>query len=172
MINNLVVPSEHKHQFEVVAGGRRLKALQALVKAKTLTSEGTVECLVVSGEDGNAEAISLSENIYRQAMHPAAEVEAFQTLIDAVLTVVGVANQFGTTQAQVNKRLKLAGVAPQILAAYRKGELDLDCVMAFTLEAEHKRQRRSGRRLRAGTLMPAPSGARSPNPVYPVTTDW
>ena len=151
LLNNLVVtPTEKKGTFAVEAGGRRFAALQALVKAGSLKATDTVPCKVVSGEGGTAEEISLAENVMREAMHPADEFEAFQALIDAGLTVKDVASHFGTTQPQVNKRLKLAGVAPQILTAYRKGDLDLDCVISFTLEADHKRQRAIWKEIKGG----------------------
>ena len=151
LLNNLVVtPAEEKGTFAVEAGGRRFAALQALVKAGKIEATAKVPCKVVSGEGGTAEEISLAENIMREAMHPADEFEAFQTLIEAGLTVKDVAAHFGTTQPQVNKRLKLAGVAPQILTAYRKGDLDLDCVMAFTLEADHTRQRAIWKEIKGG----------------------
>ena len=151
LLNNLVVtPAEKKGTFAVEAGGRRFVALQALVKAGKIEATDKVPCKVVSGEGGTAEEISLAENLIREAMSPADEFEAFQALIDAGLMVKDVAAHFGTTQAQVNKRLKLAGVAPQILTAYRKGDLDLESVMAFTLENDHTRQRAIWKEIKGG----------------------
>jgi ParB family chromosome partitioning protein len=42
----------------------------------------------------------------------------------------------------VRQRLKLANVSAKIIAAYRKGDLDLECVMAFAVTDDHKAQER------------------------------
>ncbi len=139
--NRVVTPEEKKGTFAVEAGERRRQALCLLVKSGELPKNHPVPCAVIDGQGATAEEIALAENILREAMHPADEFAAFQSLIDQGMTVKDVAAHFGTTQAVVAKRLKLAGVAPQILTAYRKGELDLDCVMAFTFESDHTRQR-------------------------------
>ena len=63
----------------VVAGGRRLKAMQALVGNGVLDAEHPVPCLVKSGDVEPGE-ISLAENVIRIAMHPADQVVAFPAL--------------------------------------------------------------------------------------------
>ena len=62
-------------RFAVVAGGRRLVAMQALAQAGELDPDHPVPCKIATDTDG-AE-ISLAENTVRIAMHPADQVVAF-----------------------------------------------------------------------------------------------
>ena len=79
---NLNVKPGPKGRFLVTAGGRRLRALKALAKAKTIKASAPIPCIVL--EDGeDAAEISLAENVHRVAMHPMDQFEAFAALIDA-----------------------------------------------------------------------------------------
>ena len=90
LLENLVVradePGEQDsaERYAVVAGGRRLKAMQALVEDGVLDAEHPVPCLVKSGDVQPGE-ISLAENVIRIAMHPADQVVAFAKLTEAGL---------------------------------------------------------------------------------------
>ena len=87
--NLVVVPTETKGVFAFVAGGRRYSAVAHLVKNKQLPTTVNLPCLV---KDASAATeLSLSENIMRQAMHPADEFLAFQAMIDDGLTQTDIA---------------------------------------------------------------------------------
>ena len=85
LLENLVVradePGEQDsaERYAVVAGGRRLKAMQALVEDDVFDTDHPVPCLVKSGDVQSGE-ISLAENVIRIAMHPADQVVAFSTM--------------------------------------------------------------------------------------------
>ena len=49
ILQNLVVIPGDKEQFEVIAGGRRLRALQALAKQASIALDYPVPCLVKIG---------------------------------------------------------------------------------------------------------------------------
>jgi ParB family transcriptional regulator, chromosome partitioning protein len=98
----------------VVAGGRRWRALQLLIKEKHITPAHEVPCMIVSYD--RAVEISLAENSGRESMHPADQFEAFRKLIDAGQSVEDVAARFGVTPLVVQRRLKLANVCPEFLA--------------------------------------------------------
>ena len=51
-----------------------------------------------------------------------------------------IAARFGVTPPVVRQRLKLAAVSPKLIALYRKGDMTLDCLMAFTVSDDHKQQ--------------------------------
>src|SRR5205823_3448090 len=91
--------------YEVVAGGRRLAALQSLAKQKKIAKDYAVPCKVVTD---SAEELSLVENTIRQPMHPADQFEAFDRLVRTGLSVEDVAARFGVTALFVSQRLKLA----------------------------------------------------------------
>ncbi len=64
-------------RYAVVAGGRRLAALQMLVRAKRLNKTAPVPCTVGRAEVA-AEEDSLAENTMREALHPLDQFRAFQ----------------------------------------------------------------------------------------------
>ncbi len=95
-------------------------------------------CQVVTEE--HALEMSLAENTVRLAMHPADQFEAFAALIDKGDTAAEVAQRFGVEESLVLKRMKLARVAPQLLKEYRNDGMTLECLMAFTITDDHRRQ--------------------------------
>jgi ParB family transcriptional regulator, chromosome partitioning protein len=140
LLQNVQVKEAANGQFEVVAGGRRLAALRLLAKHKEIEADHPVPCNVLNGED--VTEISLAENEIRHAMHPADQFEAFKALADGGMSEDDIAARFGVPPLVVRQRLKLANVSAKIIAAYRKGELDLECVMAFAVTDDHKAQER------------------------------
>ena len=131
--------AENGERFLVHAGGRRLKALQALCEKGVIDAAYKVPCVIDDAAD--AAELSLAENVVRAAMHPADEFEAFAALIAEGATEEEVAGRFGTTVTHIRKRMKLALVAPEILERYRDETITLETLMAFTLSASHDRQR-------------------------------
>ncbi|MYK13153.1 MAG: hypothetical protein F4050_03635, partial [Rhodospirillaceae bacterium] len=144
LLENLVVRADEPDEaggerYAVVAGGRRLKAMQALAAEGALEADRPVPCQV---RDGDAEAgeISLAENVVRIAMHPADQVVAFTKLADAGQSVSSIAARFGTSERVVEQRLRLGNAAPELLDAYRADEIDLEVLKAFAVTADRARQ--------------------------------
>ncbi len=143
LLENLVVrPVESDggagDRFAVVAGGRRLSALNDLAEDGLIATGHPVPCLVVSSHDGSE--VSLAENTVRIAMHPADQVTAFAALADAGLPVSAIAMRFGVSERTVEQRLRLGNAAPKLLAAFRAGEIGLEALMAFAVTTDHERQ--------------------------------
>ena len=136
---NLNVRQTEGGRFEVVAGGRRFRALKLLAKQGGVAKGFEVPCNVLA-EGDDATEISLVENTMRVAMHPDDQFEAFQALVDAGKGVEEVAARFGVTPAVVERRLKLARVSPKLRALFRGGELTLDQLMAFAVSDDHEAQ--------------------------------
>jgi ParB family chromosome partitioning protein len=143
LLQNLAVRPVNGKGFEVLAGGRRLAALQLLAKQKKIAGDFPVPCDV--REDSAATEISLAENEMREQMHPADQFEAFKKLADEGKGPEEIAARFGTTPRIVEQRLKLAVVSPKLIAAYRSEEMTLDCLMAFTVSDDHKAQEKACR---------------------------
>jgi ParB family transcriptional regulator, chromosome partitioning protein len=142
ILQNLVVhPAEIAGEsvYEVDAGGRRLKILQKLAAEGAIDPDARIPCKVEAPED--AVETSLAENTIRAAMHPADEFVAMAALIDAGASIDAVASRFGVSERHVRRRLSLGKLAPELLDAYRAGEIDLETVTAFTLGADHGAQR-------------------------------
>ncbi len=125
-------------RYGVQAGGRRLRALQMLVKQKKLAKNAPVPCIVRSG--GFVEADSLAENTEREALHPIDQFRAFAALRDKGQGEDTIAAAFGVTPAVVRQRLRLASASALLLKAYEDDELTLEQLMAFCLVEDRKRQ--------------------------------
>ena len=126
-------------RYAVIAGGRRLAAMQALAAEGALDEDHPVPCRMIGGIVA-AEEVSLAENSVRAAMHPADQVEAFRRLADAGSTAAAIAARFGVSERTVEKRLRLGNAAPVLLEAYRAGEIDLETLMAFAVTTDQARQ--------------------------------
>ena len=126
-------------RYAVIAGGRRLAAMQALAAEGALDEDHPVPCRMI-GAIVAAEEVSLAENTVRAAMHPADQVEAFRRLADAGSTAGAIAARFGVSERTVEKRLRLGNAAPVLLEAYRAGEIDLETLMAFAVTTDQARQ--------------------------------
>ena len=126
-------------RYGVIAGGRRLAAMQALAAEGALKEDHPVPCHMIDSIVA-AEEVSLAENSVRAAMHPADQVEAFRRLADAGSTAAAIAARFGVSERTVEKRLRLGNAAPVLLEAYRAGEIDLDTLMAFAVTTDQARQ--------------------------------
>lgn len=145
VLQNLTVYEECKsarqrtNSYAVIAGGRRWRALQLLVKQKRIPPTCEVPCLVTTYE--RAVEISLAENSGHEGMHPADQFEAFKALIDAGQSVEKVAARFGVSPLVVQRRLKLANVAPDFIRLYRENEITLQHLMVFALTDDQAKQR-------------------------------
>ena len=138
LMQNLVVTDSGDGNYGVIAGGRRLEAIRSLQADGKLPGDFAVPCQVVT--EAHALEMSLAENTVRLAMHPADQFQAFADLIDKGETAAGVAQRFGVEESLVHKRMKLARVAPALLQEYRDDGMTLECLMAFTITDDHRRQ--------------------------------
>lgn len=124
--------------YEVVAGGRRSAALKLLAKKRRIPKDWDVPCLLVA--DGSARTASLTENVQREAMHPADQFEAFAALVAEGRPVEDIAADFGVTPLVVQRRLKLANVSARLMADYRADAVTLDQLMALAVTDDHAAQ--------------------------------
>jgi ParB family chromosome partitioning protein len=105
--------------------------MQILAATHRWPADQPIECKLYAPEQ--AVQVSLTENSGRQAMHPADQMEAFRRLIDDGLSVAQVATRFGVSPLTVERRLKLARLAPRFLDLYRADEIEPDQLQALTL---------------------------------------
>lgn len=136
--NLIVIASADGAHYEVVAGGRRLAALKLLAKKHRISKEWEVPCLLVA--DGTARTASLTENVQREAMHPADQFEAFAALVAEGRPIEDIAADFSVTPLVVQRRLKLANVSPRLMADYRADAVSLDQLMALAITDDHAAQ--------------------------------
>lgn len=145
LIQNLVVETEKNKDekptgfYLVTAGeGRRLAQLLR-VKRKQIKADEPIRCVIDDVRD--AVALSLAENEIRERMHPADQFAAFKRMVDGGASIEEVAAQFGVAPLSVQRRLKLANVCPELIAAYRDGQASLEQLMALAITDDHDRQK-------------------------------
>lgn len=127
--------------FEVTGGGRRLGALQLLVKAKRLAKTTPVPCVVQVVHGTAAEEDSLAENTMRAGLHPLDQFRAFRTLREERgLSDEEIAAAFFVSAQVVKQRLKLTAVSETLLDLYADDQLSLEQLMAFAVADDHARQ--------------------------------
>ena len=136
--NLIVIPAADDLHYEVVAGGRRFAALKLLAKKHRIAKDWDVPCLQVA--DGTARTASLTENVQREAMHPADQFEAFAALVAEGRPIEDIAADFSVTPLVVQRRLKLANVSPRLMADYRADAVTLDQLMALAITDDHAAQ--------------------------------
>ncbi|WP_059410519.1 ParB N-terminal domain-containing protein [Cupriavidus basilensis] len=151
--NLIVIAAADGEHYEVVAGGRRLAALKLLAKKRRISKEWEVPCLLVA--DGTARTASLTENVQREAMHPADQFEAFAALVAEGRPIEDIAADFSVSPLVVHRRLKLANVSPRLLADYRADAVTLDQLMALAITDDHTAQE--------AAFYDAPTWQRSPH---------
>jgi ParB family chromosome partitioning protein len=96
------------HQFEVVAGERRLKAAQ-------LAGLTDIPAIIREFNDREALAVSLIENIQREELSPADEARALLRLIEEfTLTHEQIAQAIGRSRAAVSNLLRLLDLPAEI----------------------------------------------------------
>jgi len=127
--------------YEVIAGGRRLKALQILLEKKLISSDLPVPCIIRDASSSIlAEDDSFAENIQRVALHPVDQFYAFMAMKEKGMSEAEIAAAYFVSELVVKQRIRLAQVSPTILDEYRDDKLTLDQVIAFTLNKDHERQ--------------------------------
>lgn len=125
-------------RYEVIAGGRRWRALNLLAERGKLARDALIECKLK--EAAQAVEVSLAENSAREAMHPADEFAAFQRLVEEGQGIETIAARFGVSALTVQRRLKLANVSPVLMTLFRAGGIALEQLMALAITDDHALQ--------------------------------
>ena len=157
LLENLVVQplggEGEDARYAVIAGGRRLAAMQALARDGALDADFPAPCRVC-GDGAPPRELSLAENTVRVAMHPADQVETFRRLADDGATAAEIAARFGIGVRTVEQRLRLGGAASVLLDALRAGEIDLETLTAFAVTADRGRQTAAWEQVKAQGYRP------------------
>lgn len=130
-------------RFGVMAGGRRLLALQRLIKRGDLPKDHAIDIIVRDEPDAILHEISIVENVQRVALPAVTEYEAFARLVDDEgATVEEVAHRYQITELHVRQRLRLGQLHPAIRAELAADRLSLDMAKAYGGTADQDLQKR------------------------------
>ncbi|WCI07375.1 ParB/RepB/Spo0J family partition protein (plasmid) [Xanthomonas hortorum pv. pelargonii] len=138
LLQNLIVHPVADGAFGVAAGGRRYDAIHVLVTTGKLNPDWPVRVIVV--DENDTTAASLTENFARVAMSPADEYDAFAGLTGEGWSIDRIADAFGVTPLVVERRLKLAAAAPELIEQFRQGLLTTEQMIALCATDDHALQ--------------------------------
>lgn len=144
MLAHLIVHkiSKPRGHFGVLAGGRRLRALQRLRDRGAMDAEAPIECEIRDADDGTSTEISVIENTARVALPPVEEFRAYARLAEGGADEAAIAQRFSTTVLQVRQRMRLGQLHPTILEALEQRKITLDAAKAYAGVSDVSLQRR------------------------------
>ena len=142
-----VEPARKKNHYEVVEGGRRFRALETLAANGDIARDFDVPCRIVP-EGTDAEELSIMGNAH-EPMHTADQVRAFAKLAADGMAIPTIASRFGVSERTVERRLRLANIAPSVLDAYAAGEMNLETLEAFAVTADQDHQAKAWEALKS-----------------------
>ncbi|MWP39864.1 chromosome partitioning protein ParB [Rhodobacter sphaeroides] len=123
--------------IEIVGGGTRLRALQRLAAEGWSRHPDLIPIdpvpVKVTADLQEAVAWAGTENSARSALHPADEVRAYAAMRERGASLSRIARSFARSEAHVERRLKLADLPAEALAALRANEISLEMAKALTL---------------------------------------
>ncbi|WP_278911581.1 ParB/RepB/Spo0J family partition protein [Deinococcus wulumuqiensis] len=112
--------------YEVVAGGRRLRALQLLAEQGRISESYMVPVRVQPLSDLEALQLATAENVERRSMSPIEEADAFAGMVALGATPHDIALRFGFSEKTVQQRLVLAeGLGEDGRKLFSEGKIGL-----------------------------------------------
>lgn len=137
LIQSIAGLADEQGKCEIVAGGRRLRALQFLAEKHPDLAETRPELanpLVMLAPDATtAHAWAGLENVARRDLHPADEIRAYGKMAENGALPAIIARAFAVTEKHVYRRLALAELPAPILDALAANEINLSMATAFTI---------------------------------------
>lgn len=124
--------------IEIVAGGRRLRALRLLADQGFMPGDGCPLDLTripvkITRDPEVAAQWAMGENVARKAPNVADEVQAYQALADRGVSANDIARAFAVTEIHVKRRLKLATLPESVMEALRENKIGYGQAAALTL---------------------------------------
>jgi len=119
ILQPIVVRSDSKGQYEIIAGERRWRAAQ-------LAGLQVVPVILKQVDDASAMAMALIENIQRADLTPLEEAIAFERLAKEFgLTHVQVAEAVGKSRAAITNSLRLLTLSNEVKQSLERGEIEV-----------------------------------------------
>lgn len=140
LLQNLAGIERGSGEVEIVAGGRRLRALNLIAEQDKTNKAATLVPVILAADEAEAQLWASTENTARADLHPADEVVAYRDMADTGMEVAEIAKAFAVRERHVKGRLRLAGLAQPILAALKADEITLDVAAAYTVSADPAQQ--------------------------------
>ena len=129
-------------EAEIVAGGRRLRALQYLAgqhpDLEKIRPELAKPNVKLAPDTKTAKVWANTENVARKALTPAQEIDAYGRMAENGSTAAEIAKVFVVTEKHVTRRLALAKLPKQVLDALANNQISLSMAACFTISNDKK----------------------------------
>jgi ParB family chromosome partitioning protein len=123
---------EHQGGYQIIAGERRFRAMQAL-------NSKTVPAIVHNVDDRKARELAIIENVNRADMRPVETAKAYGGLRDDGMSAKEIGKRLGKTEAHVQQHLDLLTLHPHLQKAVDEGRLHFGVVRDLArLTPEHQ----------------------------------
>lgn len=129
-----------KDKWGVFAGGRRWRAFRNLIDRGELPADYGIDVVVRDLSDAELAEMSLSENLLRRDLRPYEEYAAVLTAQKRGHDVDTIAEALGQEPGWVKRALRLATLAPPLLAALETERLSVRQAEAFGATEDHGAQ--------------------------------
>ena len=136
LVQNLAGIKDAEGRVAIVAGGRRLRALQIAVLERADLATVPV---MIAPDEATALAWASAENVARENMDAADEIRAYRKMAETGAAVAEIARVFAVTENHVYRRLKLSSLPALVLDALKRRDLSLDQAAAFTVSESEER---------------------------------
>ena len=137
LIQSIAGIADGKGGAEIVAGGRRLRALQYLAAQHddlaTTHPELANPLVMLAPDQATAQTWGNLENVARRDLHPADEIRAFGKMAETGAQPAAIARAFAVTEKHVYRRLALAKLPTPIIDALAANEINMSHAAAFTI---------------------------------------
>ena len=137
LIQSIAGLADDKGGAEIVAGGRRLRALHHLAEKRpdlaNIRPELANPLVMIARDVETAQTWATAENITRKNLTPAEEIRAYGKMDKAGAPASGIARAFAVTEGHVYKRLKLESLPEQVIDALAAQDINLGEAAAFTI---------------------------------------
>lgn len=137
----------------VDAGDGRWQAIGSLIADGSWPADFQIPYLLVT--EAEAVLVSLAENLGRAPLHAADLCAGMLALADAGHGVADIALCFGLSELTVRQRLKLANVAPALLALYRDDQIAYEQLAALAVSDDPAAQQAAWDSLQPWERQPA-----------------
>ena len=133
LLNPLTVVPNGENGWTVIAGNRRLRALQLLASYGSLKKNAPINVIVSDASEATIVATMLVENLQREDISPIDEAKGYLRLADEFkLKQKDIAAKVGKAASHITKRLALLRLPENAQVAVANGSVSLDVAYDLT----------------------------------------
>ncbi len=137
----LLQPMRVRADGTIIAGERRKRAIDLLIKEKRVPASFEASCIILSGTSADEDQMAaLIENLQRVDLTPLEEAKGYYALLGLDVRQADIAKRVGRSSAHVSKRLSLLTLEDPVQEALTSGKITLEKALGLTGIKDPKKQ--------------------------------